>query len=169
MSNFRSPAIESSIAVEDAVENRNLYRIFVLRLLKKGFRHKSTTIARLSLLSGLEPGGWEFLVVCGCKIGEIGPPKHTPYRRGGPVAVDWVKQGEKSIQPAGGANNQRKAKGQQLKGKIVSALFQTFWHSSTHFHTFSGFFRIFPPELFLWIKGFYYCFSSKRRKENKRE
>ena len=28
---------------------------------------------------------------------------------------------------------------------------------------------IFPPGLLLRIKGFYYCFSSKRRKENKRE
>ena len=66
-------------------------------------------------------------------------------------------------------NNQRKTKGQQLKGKIVSALFHTFWQFSTHFHTFSEFFRIFPPRLFLRIKGFYCCFSSKIGKENKRE
>ena len=36
--------------------------------------------------------------------------------------------------------SQRKTKGQQLKGKIVSALFHTFWHCSTHFQ---GFFRVF--------------------------
>ena len=54
---------------------------------------------------------------------------------------------------------QRKTKGQQLKGKIVSALFHTFGHFSTHFHTFSEFFRIFPPGFFLRIKGFYHCFS----------
>ena len=63
----------------------------------------------------------------------------------------------------------RKTKGQQLKGKIGSALFRTFWQFSTHFHTFSEFFRIFPPGLFLRIKGFYCCFSSKIRKDNKRE
>ena len=65
--------------------------------------------------------------------------------------------------------SQRKTEGQQLKGKIVSALFHTFWQFSTHFHTFSEFFRIFPPRLFLRIKGFYCCFGSKIRKENKRE
>ena len=32
---------------------------------------------------------------------------------------------------------QRKTKGQQLKGKIVSALFHTSSHFSTYFHTFS--------------------------------
>ena len=65
--------------------------------------------------------------------------------------------------------DQRKTKGQQLKGKIVSALFHTFWHFSTLFHTFSEFFRIFPPGLFLRIKGFYCCFSSKIIKENKKK
>ena len=83
---------------------------------------------------------------------------------------------QKMLQPAllrrgvGVEVNQRKTKGQQLKGKIVSALFRTVWHFSTHFPTlFSEFSRIFPPGLFLRIKGFYCCFSSKRRKENKRE
>ena len=33
--------------------------------------------------------------------------------------------------------HQRKTKGQQLKGKIVSALFHTFWHFSTLFQSFS--------------------------------
>ena len=64
---------------------------------------------------------------------------------------------------------QRKTNGQQLKGKIVSAPFHTFWHFSTLFHTFSEFFRILPPGLFLRIKGFYCCFSSKRIKENKKK
>ena len=58
---------------------------------------------------------------------------------------------------------------QQLKGKIVSALFHTFWHFATHFHTFSEFFRTVPPGLFLRVKGFYYCFCSKRRKDNIKE
>ena len=68
--------------------------------------------------------------------------------------------------------HQRKTKEQQLKGKIVSALFHTFWHFSTLFHTLSEFFRIFPPGLFLRIKGFYCCFSSKiikRIKEYKKK
>ena len=60
---------------------------------------------------------------------------------------------------------QRKTKGQQLKGKIVSALFHTFWHFSTHFLTL--FPKISSRTFFLRIKGFDYCFSSKRRKENK--
>ena len=34
-----SPAVESSIEVEDAVENHGLYRIFVFALVSKGFRH----------------------------------------------------------------------------------------------------------------------------------
>ena len=33
------------IVVEDVVENRGLYRFFVPRLVKRGFRHYSTTIA----------------------------------------------------------------------------------------------------------------------------
>ena len=37
--------------------------------------------------------------------------------------------------------HQRKTKGQQLKGKIVSALFHTFWQFSTHI--FTHFFRVF--------------------------
>ena len=45
---------------------------------------------------------------------------------------------------------QRKTKGQQLKGKIVSALF----HTSPHFFTLlQSFFRKFPPGLFLQIEG----------------
>ena len=62
---------------------------------------------------------------------------------------------------------QRKTKGQQLKGKIVSALFHTFWHFSTHFHTFQSFLSDFSCRIFIRIKGFYYCFNSKRRKDNK--
>ena len=45
----------------------------------------------------------------------------------------------------------------------------TFPHFLALFHTFSEFFRIFPPWLFLRIKGFYCCFSSKIVKDNKRE
>ena len=39
------PAVESSIAVEDAVENRGLYRVFCFALVLKGF---GDTIAPLS-------------------------------------------------------------------------------------------------------------------------
>ena len=50
--------VESSIAVEDAVENRSLYRVFVSRLFSRGLRHYGATIARLrGPLSGLEQGG----------------------------------------------------------------------------------------------------------------
>ena len=54
---------------------------------------------------------------------------------------------------------QRKTKGQQLKGKIVSALFHTFSHFkiSTLFHTFQHF----SPRAFLKIKAF----LNKRKKE----
>ena len=51
--------------------------------------HYNTTIGRLSLLCGLERGSWKLLPVRGC---EIGPPNRTPYRRGGPIAVEGVKQ-----------------------------------------------------------------------------
>ena len=53
----RLPAVESSIAVEDAVVNRGLSRVFVSCLFSKGSRHCSTTIAHLSFLGGLERGG----------------------------------------------------------------------------------------------------------------
>ena len=64
---------------------------------------------------------------------------------------------------------QRKTKGQQLKGKSVSApfffvFFRTFWHFSTLFRTFP---KIFLQDFFLDLKGFCCCFSSKRRKDNK--
>ena len=67
--------------------------------------------------------------------------------------------------------NQRKTKGQQLKGKSVLALFHTFWHFSTHLHFFfsQSFSDFFLQDFFARIKGFHYCFSSKRRKEKKRE
>ena len=45
-------------------------------------------------------------------------------------------------------------------------------HFLALFHTFSHIvkvFRIFPPKLSLRLKGFYYCFSSKRPKENKKK
>ena len=49
--------------------------------------------------------------------------------------------------------NQRKTKGQQLQGKIVTALFRTFSHFSTHFHSFA-------PGLLLKLRLFY-----KRKKK----
>ena len=59
-----------------------------------------------------------------------------------------------------------KTKG-QLKDKGVSALFHTFWHFSTHFHTFSEFFL---QSLFLELRGFTTVLvkrDEKRIKENK--
>ena len=77
------PAFESSIAVEDAVENRSLYRVLVSRLFQRGFRHYSITIARLSPLSGLERGGWGLLPVFGCEIGrDMGLPIALPIAAG---------------------------------------------------------------------------------------
>ena len=62
--------VESSVAaVEDTIENRGLYRVFVSRLFWRGFGDYNTTIARLSPPSGLERGGWELLHVCGCEMG----------------------------------------------------------------------------------------------------
>ena len=67
--------------------------------------------------------------------------------------------------------SQRKTKGQQHKGKIVSAFFHTFWHFSTRFHTFSEFFRIFLQDFLLEFRG---CTTvlvqrdEKRIKENRK-
>ena len=49
--------LKVQIAVEDAVENCGLYRVFCFALVLRGLRHYSTTIARLSFLNGLERGG----------------------------------------------------------------------------------------------------------------
>ena len=60
---------------------------------------------------------------------------------------------------------QRKTKGQQLKGKIVSALFHTFWQFSTHFHTFSGFIsEFFLHDFFLELRGFIAVLVKKNKK-----
>ena len=67
---------------------------------------------------------------------------------------------------------QIKTKGQQLQGKIVSSLFHTFWHFSTHFRTFSEFLRVFPPGVFFELRGFTTVFvqrDEKRIKENKKK
>ena len=53
---FWTFAVESTIDIEDAVENGSLYLRFLSRLLSKGFRHDGTTIMRLSFLGGLERG-----------------------------------------------------------------------------------------------------------------
>ena len=58
---------------------------------------------------------------------------------------------------------------EKLKGKIVSALFHTVWHFSTHFHAFSEFFQNFPSRTFLRFQGFYCCFSLKRTKKDKKK
>ena len=60
------------------------------------------------------------------------------------------------------SENQRRTKGQQPKDRIVSVLSWHFFMALFHtFHTFSELFRIFPPGLFLRIKGFY-CKATKR-------
>ena len=51
-------------------------------------------------------------------------------------------------------NIQRKTKGQQLKGKIVLALFHTFWHFSTLFTLFQSFSEFFLQDFFLELRGF---------------
>ena len=70
-------------------------------------------------------------------------------------AQKHAKEGENTQKCAN--RGQRKTQGQQLKGKIVSALS----HTS---HTFPHFFTLFPPGLSLKIKPFL-----KRRKENKKK
>ena len=59
------------------------------------------------------------------------------------------------------SRNQRKTKGQQLKGKIVSEFF-------TLFRTFSHFFRIFPPGLSPSKQRVLAQSEQKRRKDNKK-
>ena len=81
-------------------------------------------------------------------------------------ATCFIYHGRSSFKIHQDVENQRKTKGQQLKGKIVSALFLTFWHFSTHFHTFSEFFKNFPPGPFLRINGVLLLFQIK---ETKRE
>ena len=51
------PAVESSIAVKDAVESRGLCRVIVSCLFWRGFRHYSTTIASKNLLSSGNQAG----------------------------------------------------------------------------------------------------------------
>ena len=66
---------------------------------------------------------------------------------------------------------QRKTKGQQLKGKIVSAL-HTVWHFSTHFLTlFQSFSEFFLQGFFLELKGFSTVFVQRdeKRKKQKRK
>ena len=90
-----APLVESSIAVEDAIENRDHYRGFVSRFFFKGWRHYSTTIARLSFLGGFKRGVENSLgpkTVCGCELGKIAPPNCIPDCRGVAVAVVWLKQ-----------------------------------------------------------------------------
>ena len=82
------PAVDSSIAVEDAVENRGLYRVFVSRLFQRGFRHHSTTIVRLSPPSGLERGGWGLPPLLGCESQSRSPSQRGSYScRGGEAEI----------------------------------------------------------------------------------
>ena len=84
-------------------ESRPLSR-FCFALVSKGSRHYSTTMARLSPLSGLERGGWGLPPVFGCEKGEIGASQsHSLSQRGS--AVEGVKQRQYSIQPVEGATN----------------------------------------------------------------
>ena len=65
--------------------------------------------------------------------------------------------------------NQRKTKGQQPKGKIVSALFRTFFAVFHTFYTSSEFFRIFPPGLFLELRCFATVVVQRDKKTIKRK
>ena len=47
-------------------------------------------------------------------------------------------------------SSQRKTRGQQLKGKISSALFRTFWQFSTLFQSFS---ELFLQDFLLELRG----------------
>ena len=54
---------------------------------------------------------------------------------------------------------QRKTKGRQLKGKIVSAFFHTFFalfHASSHFFTLFHTFSEFSPRAILKIQAFFF-------------
>ena len=51
-------------------------------------------------------------------------------------------------------SSQKNTKGQQLKGKIVSALFHTFRHFSTNFHIFDRFSKFFLQDFILELRGF---------------
>ena len=70
---------------------------------------------------------------------------------------------------------QRKTKEQQLKGKIVSALFTlfgTFWHFSTVFTLFQSFSEFFLQDFFWKLRGFTTILvqrDEKRIKEDKKE
>ena len=79
------PAVESSSAVEDAVENRSLYRVFVSRLFSRGLGHSSATIARLSAPKRFRTRRLRTpTTVFGCEIGRD---------RGLPIALaiaEWV-------------------------------------------------------------------------------
>ena len=69
------------------------YVAFLFRTcFERGFRHYSTTVAWLSPLSGLERGGWEFLLACGCETGRDRASNRTPYHRGDPIVVEGLKQ-----------------------------------------------------------------------------
>ena len=69
---------------------------------------------------------------------------------------------------------QRKSfsRGQQLKGKILLALFHTFWQFSTHFHNFQSFSEFFLQDFFLELRRFTTVLvqgDEKIIKENQRE
>ena len=62
-------------------------------------------------------------------------------------------------------HTQRKTKGRQLGGKIVSALFHPFWHFSTHFHTFfQSFSEFFLRDFFVELRGFTTVLAQRHKK-----
>ena len=65
----------------------------------------------------------------------------------------WGTSGQ-LLKTSGWLLNQRKTKGQQLKGKIVSALFHTFWHFPHIFILFQSFSEFFLQDFFLELRGF---------------
>ena len=66
----------------------------------------------------------------------------------------------------------KKTKGQQPKGKIVSALVRTFWHFPHIFTVFESFSEFFLQDFFLELRGLTTVLvqrDEKRPKENKKE
>ena len=70
---------------------------FLFRACFTGVLGTISPLPRLSFLGDLGSGGGELLPVW-MRDSETGPPNRTPYRRGGPTAVEGVKQRWHSIQ-----------------------------------------------------------------------
>ena len=77
------------------------------------------------------------------------PPPANPFSK--PLRVPTKENARKTLHT--NSSTQRKTKGQQLKGKIVSALFHTVWHFPARFHTFLEFIRLFLQDFLVEVRG----------------